>query len=324
MKKVLITGGAGYVGTVLTSKLLYNFHKVRIFDLMLYGNEFAGNPDVESIRGDIRDGEAVARALDGIDTVIHLACISNDPSFELNPALGRSINLTAFSPLVKAAKSAGVRRFINASSSSVYGVSDEPEVTENTKCKPLTDYSQFKLLCEDILNNHSSTDFETVSVRSATVCGYSPRQRLDVIVNILTNQAYFKREMLLMGGTQLRPNIDINDIADFYAALINADSKIINGQTFNYGYENYSLEELAQLVASCFSNEIKITKKKTDDLRSYHISSDKAKAAGFWPKRTIQNSVTQLIVAFKTGLLIDTFDNPKYYNIKMMQKLNLE
>src|SRR5580704_8565568 len=191
LHRVMVTGGAGYVGAVLVPALLDACYAVNVLDLFIYGDDVLahvrGRPGLREIRGDIRDPLAVKRALEGCDAVIHLACISNDPSFELNPALGRSINLDAFVPLVRASKDAGVKRFIYASSSSVYGVKEGVEVTEELSREPLTDYSRFKAECEDLLDKEHERGFVVVTVRPATVCGYSPRQRLDVVVNILTN-----------------------------------------------------------------------------------------------------------------------------------------
>ena len=180
--------------------------------------------------------------------VIHLACISNDPSFELNPKLGESINFKAFEPLVKISKECGVERFIYASSSSVYGIKNTKNVDETQSLEPLTDYSKFKANCEDILLNYESKNFTTIIVRPATVCGFGPRQRLDVVVNILTNLAYHKRKILVYGGEQLRPNIHINDMARIYEVLIEADNKIVSGQVFNAGYENQKVIDLANTV----------------------------------------------------------------------------
>ena len=238
MKTVLVTGGSGYVGSRLLPKLVDAGWKVKNFDLMLYSLPNHADKGVEHIKGDIRDIESIKKALEGVEAVIHLACISNDPSFELSPALGRSINLDSFGPLVHAAKVAGVKRFINASSSSVYGVRDEKEITEDVKCSPITDYSLFKLQTEEILNSYSGGGLIAINVRSATVCGYSPRQRLDVIVNILTNWAYHRNRIKVFGGSQLRPNVHIEDICEFYVNLLDASESDVGGQTFNFGGKN--------------------------------------------------------------------------------------
>ena len=186
---------------------------------MIYGEEVSDpHPNLKKITGDIRDFDLMKKMINGQDVVMHLACISNDPSFELNPDLGRSINLDPFEPMVDMAKKSGVKRFIYASSSSVYGVKDEPNVSENMSLEPLTDYSRFKADCEEILS-YQSDEFTTVTIRPATVCGYSPRQRLDVVVNILTNLAYHNRKISIFGGAQLRPNIHIKDMVNAYLCV---------------------------------------------------------------------------------------------------------
>ena len=212
-QKILITGGAGYVGAQLVPNLLEKGLQVTVLDLMIYGEEVIPQHEkLTVVKGDIRDQSLLRQVMSDQDTVIHLACISNDPSFELNPDLGRSINLDAFRPLVKISRDSGVQLFIYASSSSVYGVKEDPNVHEEMTLEPLTDYSRFKVDCEKIMAEYQSDSFTTVTIRPATVCGYSPRQRLDVVVNILTNLAYHKREVTVFGGSQLRPNIHIADM----------------------------------------------------------------------------------------------------------------
>ena len=232
----------------------------------------ASHPNLKVIKGDIRDQKILKEAIPGHDAVIHLACISNDPSFELNPDLGRSINLDAFRPLVSISRDAGVSRFIYASSSSVYGIKSEPNVTEDISLEPLTDYSKFKADCEKILAEYQSDKFTTVTIRPATVCGYSPRQRLDLVVNILTNLAYHKREISVFGGKQLRPNIHIEDMVDAYLTLLRAPKEKIAGEIFNAGYENHSVREIANMVKEVVGDDVKLVETPSDDNRSYHIS----------------------------------------------------
>ena len=283
-----------------------------------------GNPGLREIKGDIRDIAAIkqsARRLSGGDP---LACISNDPSFELNPDLGRSINLDAFVPMVRAAKEAGVKRFVYASSSSVYGVKPSVEVTEELSREPLTDYSRFKADCEDLLDKEQESGFVTVTVRPATVCGYSTRQRLDVVVNILTNLGYNKGEISVFGGDQLRPNIHIGDMVDIYLLMLAAPASQIDGKVFNAGYENHTVMDLAKMVQSQVGERVKLTVKPTDDPRSYHVSSKKIqKELGFVPHHTIEEAVGDLISAFSTNKLPNSLEDPRYFNIKMMQRLRL-
>ena len=325
MNKIFITGGAGYVGAVLVPNLLENGYVVTVLDLMIYGeNVLPSHPNLNAVKGDIRDHALLQKLLPGHDAVIHLACISNDPSFELNPDLGKSINLDAFQPLVEISKSCSVKRFIYASSSSVYGIKDEPNVHEEMVLEPLTDYSQFKADCEKILAEYQSDDFTTVTIRPATVCGYSPRQRLDVVVNILTNLAYHKREISVFGGDQLRPNIHIADMVEAYMALLNADKEKIAGKIFNAGYENQPVSMIAETVKKVVGEDVKLITTPSDDNRSYHISSQKIKdEIGFETTHTIQDAVEDLCAAFEKGLLPNSLENEMYFNIKRMQNLSL-
>ena len=323
LTKVFITGGAGYVGAVLVPKLLKEGYSVTVLDLMIYGEDvIASHPNLKLIKGDIRDQKLLKESIPGHDAVIHLACISNDPSFELNPNLGRSINLDAFRPLVTISQNAGVARFIYASSSSVYGVKNVPNITEDVLLEPLTDYSKFKADCEKIFQTDK---FTTVTIRPATVCGYSPRQRLDVVVNILTNLAYHKREISVFGGDQLRPNIHIADMVDAYLLLLKAPKEKIAGEIFNAGYENHSVLEIANMVIEVIGPDVKLVATASDDNRSYHISSAKIhKVLGFKAKHSIQEASADLKKAFDQNLLPNSLTEKKYFNIKVMQDVNLK
>ena len=329
IKTVLVTGGAGYVGSVLSPLLLEAGYKVRVLDLFLYGEHVfdavKDNPNLQAIKGDMRDVDLLKSSLAGCDAVIHLACISNDPSFELDPSLGRSINFDAFIPLVDIAKASGVKRFIYASSSSVYGIKEEPNVTEDLKLDPLTDYSKFKAMCEVELEKRRSPGFTTLTVRPATVCGYSPRLRLDLSVNILTNHAINKGQITVFGGAQLRPNFHVRDCAELYVKSLEWPAEKIDGKIYNAGYQNLSINAIAELVRDVVGKDVKIVSTPTDDNRSYHISSEKIKnELGFEPRFTIQDAVKELKEAFEAGKIPDSMTNPLYYNIKRMQEVHLQ
>lgn len=330
MQTIFVTGGAGYVGSALVPQMLNRGYRVKVLDLFIYGKEVFDDvgraANLELIQGDLRDQALLRQALPGCDAVIHLACISNDPSFELNPELGKSINFDAFEPLVQISQAAGVKRFIYASSSSVYGVKDAPNVSEEMALEPLTDYSKYKALCEEVLLRYQAPDFTTVIIRPATVCGYAPRQRLDVIVNILANHAVNTGKIKVFGGEQLRPNIHIQDMVDLYLLLLQLPAAQIAGKIFNAGFENHRVAELAQMVQNIVgADRVTIETVPTDDNRSYHVSSAKIAAElGFVPQHTIEEAVRDLVAAFRAGKLPDSMSAPRYFNIKMMQTINLQ
>jgi nucleoside-diphosphate-sugar epimerase len=331
MSKVLVTGGAGYVGCVLVPKLLDAGYSLVVYDLMLFGSEgLPRHPNLRVIKGDIRNIPAFSAALDGVHSVIHLASISNDPSFELDPALSRSINYDCFELMVVACKSAAVKRFIYASTSSVYGVSDAPEVTEEHPLVPLTDYNKYKGLCEPILLWHQSPEFTTVIIRPATVCGYSPRMRFDLSVNILTNHAVNRGVITVFGGSQKRPNIHIDDLAELYVQLLKFPDTMIDGGIFNAGYQNYTIAELAGMVRSVVEHEmpekapIRIETTPSNDPRSYHVSSKKiAEKLGYTPKRSVEDAVRDICNAFKAGKLPDSLTDDRYVNVRTVRKVGL-
>ncbi len=328
MRKVLVTGGAGYVGCVLVPKLLKAGFQVVVYDLMLFGAD--GLPDhknLKVVKGDLQDIEFFKKNLTGVTDIIHLACISNDPSFELEPGLSKAINYDCFEPMVAACRDAGVKRFIYASTSSVYGVSDAPEVTEEHPLVPLTDYNKYKGLCEPLLLKYQSPDFTTVIIRPATVCGYSPRMRLDLTVNILTNLAVNRGLVTVFGGSQKRPNIHVEDIAELYVNLLDLPASKIAGETFNAGYQNHTVSELARIVKSIVEREmpekapIKVETSPSNDLRSYHVSSKKiAQKLGFVPKRTVEDAVRDICRAFREGKLPNSLEDDKYFNVKTVKK----
>lgn len=322
MKNVLLIGGAGYVGCQLTRKLINNNYNVVVYDLFLYDenvlSDLKNSPKLKLIKGDIRNLDFLETCLENIDIVIHLACISNDPSYELNPNLGKDINFNCFPYLLKKLKKFNIKTFIYASSSSVYGVKKEEVVTEDLSAEPLTDYSLYKLKCEQILLNESSKYKKTI-LRPATVCGYSERQRLDVIVNILTNHAFFNKKIIVHGGNQLRPNIHIDDMCEAYLAVMN-NQDLTNNEIFNVGFENHSVNDLALLVQnSCVGTEI--IREKVIDERSYKISSNKIlKKINFKTKKNVEDAIKDLVFAFNKKKLVNTFNDDKFYNIKIIQK----
>ncbi|HEY2911576.1 MAG TPA: NAD-dependent epimerase/dehydratase [Gemmataceae bacterium] len=320
---VLVTGGAGYVGAVLVPKLLAAGHAVRVLDTYYFGDHVLGavksHPRLTEIKADMRDRDALNYALTGCTAVIHLACISNDPSFELDPSLGKSINYDAFLPLVEQSKKHGVKRFIYASSSSVYGIKDEEQVTEDLPLQPLTDYSKYKAMCEDVLMAAREPGFAVLTLRPATVCGYSPRLRLDLSVNILTNLAVNKREITVFGGSQHRPNLHIQDMTDLYCRTLEWPAEKIDGKIYNAGWQNLSIMEIAEIVKAEVGSDVKIVTSRTDDLRSYRVSSAKIKnELGWSPRHTVPDAVRELVAAFKAGKIPNSLSDPRYFNIKTM------
>jgi nucleoside-diphosphate-sugar epimerase len=325
---VLITGGAGYVGHVLTPRLLAAGYKVTVFDTLYFGANFPNDPNLTVIKGDVRDTAKFKEAVKGQDAVLHLACISNDASFELDENLSKTINYDCFEALVVAAKEAKVKRFVYASSSSVYGVSDSPNVTEDHPLIPLTLYNKFKGMCEPLLWKHKADDFTCVTIRPATVCGYSPRTRLDLSVNILTNHAVNKGVITVFGGNQMRPNLHVEDMVDAYEMMLEAPHEKIHGETFNIGFQNYSIMDIAKMVQKVVQEEIpgreniEIVTTPSNDNRSYHVNSDKVRRVlGFEPKRSIEDAVRDLARAFRNHLLENSFENDAYYNVRTMKKI---
>ncbi len=332
MSKILVTGGAGYVGSRLTLDLAEKNHEVIIYDSCYFGKDhIKDNKNIKLIEGDIRDKIKFEAAVNGCDTVIHLACISNDPSFDLNEDLSKSINFDCFEDLVSISKKNGVEKFIYASSSSVYGFSDDPNVTEDHPLVPLTLYNKFKGMCEPVLKKYLDNKFRGVIIRPATVCGYAPHCRLDLSVNILTNHAVNNKKIIVLGGgQQKRPNLHVNDMSRAYLNLMDNDFKLINGETFNVSFENKKIIELAEIVSSNvkkFFNYDKVeieVKSETVDNRSYHVNSDKIKKVlNFEPKYNIDDAVNSLCQAFKDGKLPNSLTDPKYINVTTLKNMDV-
>jgi nucleoside-diphosphate-sugar epimerase len=327
MRRVLVTGGAGYVGHVLVPRLLDEGYDVNVYDTFWFGDALPDSPRLTRVRGDLRDGARFRRAVEGADAVIHLACISNDTSFALDEKLSTSINRDAFEPILKAGEAAGIKRFINASTSSVYGVSEAPEVFEDHEKVPLTYYNRYKWECEQMLVRFDPS-FAWVTIRPATVCGYSPRCRLDLSVNILTNHAVNKGKILVFGGTQKRPNLHIRDMVEAYCLLLRLPAERIDRRTYNCGFQNLTIMQIAETVKReveavfPLRTPIKIAVSASDDLRSYHINSDKIRRElGFEPRHTVEDAVRDLCAAFKAGLLPNSFADDRYYNVRALKAL---
>ena len=330
-KKIFITGGAGYVGSRLVESLLKNSYEVTVFDIMWFGSEhLPKNPDLEIIKGDIRDTIYLKKCSKNHDIFLHLACVSNDTSYQLNEKLSKEINFDCFEPMVIAAKENKISRFIYASTSSVYGVSKEKNVKENHPLIPLTDYNKYKGMCEPILLKNTNSDFEGVIFRPATVCGYSSRQRFDLSVNILTNHAMINNIIRVFGGEQLRPNLNIKDYIRAVNLLVEAPSELIKNQIFNVGYQNLSISDLAEMVKKVLekkyeNKKITIKYENSDDKRSYHINSDKiSEILGFKPMHTIEEAIIEIADAIESKKYKDTFNNDLYHNVKRLLNINIK
>jgi nucleoside-diphosphate-sugar epimerase len=332
LKHVLVTGGTGYVGARLLPHLLAAGRRVRSLDLSLYGDyaiealkaderwgEWEGR--FSHVDGDVRDPAAVQEAMAGVDTVIHLAAISNDPTGEIDDTLTRQMNFDCVGLLVSLAREAGVKRFINASSSSVFGIKEETDVVETLEPEPISAYSRYKMLAEWIVIAAATPEFTTVNVRPATVCGYSPRQRFDLTVNKLTADAIRKGVITVHGGQQRRPNVSMTDVIHLYNTLIDAPTERINGRTFNFGFENHKIIDIAKIIQDELSDlevEIKIT--DVHDQRDYHISSAKLqRALGYEPVGSIRQAVAEVRKALLEDGLFSDIDAPQHYNMKSMK-----
>jgi len=309
--KILLTGGCGYIGTNLTEALLDLGHYVTVVDIMWFGNYLNPHKNLNIIQSDIRDIDAIP--MKGIDTVMHLANIANDPTGDLNARLTWEVNALSSKFLIEKAIENNVKQFIFASSGSVYGIKEESQVTEDLPLVPITDYNKTKMISESVLL--SFRDEITLNiVRPATVCGYSPRMRLDLSVSLLTMHALTKGKITVFGGKQIRPNIHMNDMVSVYLHLLNLDSK--DAGIYNAGFENISILDIANKVCNQIPSEIVVT--ESDDPRSYRLNSDKLLKTGFRPKWNVENGIQEVIKAYKEGQL-DVED--RYYNMKVMMKL---
>ena len=309
--KILLTGGCGYIGTNLTEALLDLGHYVTVVDIMWFGNYLNPHKNLNIIQSDIRDIDAIP--MKGIDTVMHLANIANDPTGDLNARLTWEVNALSSKFLIEKAIENNVKQFIFASSGSVYGIKEESQVTEDLPLVPITDYNKTKMISESVLL--SFRDEITLNiVRPATVCGYSPRMRLDLSVSLLTMHALTKGKITVFGGKQIRPNIHMNDMVSVYLHLLNLDSK--DAGIYNAGFENISILDIANKVCDQIPSEIVVT--ESDDPRSYRLNSDKLLKTDFHPKWNVDKGIDDVIKAYQEGKL-EVED--RYYNMKVMMKL---
>ena len=306
---ILVTGACGYKGTQLVPKLLARGWRVTALDTMWFGNFLDAHPDLEVVEGDVRETDVLD--LDGFDAIIHLASIANDPCGDLDPKLTWEVSALATMQLADKAVRQGVGRFIYASSGSVYGVKEEPKVTEELELVPISEYNKTKMVAERALLSYRD-DLVVQIVRPATVCGYSPRMRLDVSVNMLTMQALTNGRITVFGGAQTRPNIHIDDITDLYLFLLDHPE---HGGIYNAGFENISILDIAEMVTGHVPAEIVVT--ESNDPRSYRINSDKLLATGFAPRKTVEDAIVEIAAKYRAGELKD---EERFYNLKWMQK----
>jgi nucleoside-diphosphate-sugar epimerase len=306
---IFLTGACGYKGSVLVPKLLKAGHRVVAFDIMWFGNFLEPHPDLTIVKGDIRNPRDFN--LEGIDAIIHLSSVANDPCGDLDPKLTWEISCLATMQLADRARRSRIRRFIYASSGSVYGIKDEPEVTEDLELLPISEYNKTKMCGERIVLSYKD-DMVVQIVRPATVCGYSPRQRLDVSVNMLTMQALTNRRMTVFGGEQTRPNIHIDDITDLYLFLLDHPE---HAGIYNAGFENISIMEIARLVTKHVEADIVVT--PSSDPRSYRVNSDRLLATGFRPKKTVEDAIKELVGIYAQGRLSN---EDRWYNLKWMER----
>ena len=310
---ILITGGCGYVGTVLTETLLNDGHKINVIDTQWFGNHLKEHPNLINIKGDIRNIESIN--LEKIDTILHLANIANDPAVELNPTLSWEVNVLAAQQLADKAIRNGVKHFVYASSGSVYGVKDEPQVTEELSLVPISVYNKTKMVAERVLLSYKDK-MQVHCIRPATVCGMSPRMRLDVSVNMLTFQALKNKKITVFGGNQTRPNIHMKDMVRVYQHFVN-NSDIESG-CYNAGFENISILQIAEMVKNKLGAEIIVS--ESNDPRSYRQNSDKLLNTGFKQEYGVDYAINEIIDAYNDKTLVES---DSCYTVKWMKNLNL-
>ena len=310
---VLVTGGCGYTGTKLTAALLARpDRQVTVLDTQWFGNYLTPHPNLTVHTGDVRRIDEFDLA--PYDAVVHLANIANDPAVELNPYASWDVNVLATMRLIDRAARAGVGQFVFASSGAVYGVRSEPQVTEDLDLMPISEYNKTKMVAERVILSYSDQLVTTI-FRPATVCGCSPRMRLDLAVNLLTMQALSKGRMTVFGGSQVRPNIHIDDLVDLYVFAL---ERRLAG-VYNAAFENLTILEIAERIAAYVPAEIAV--QPSNDPRSYRLCSDKLQATGFAPKKNVSIAVRELADAFRAGTLKD---EPNFHNVSWMKERHLE
>ncbi len=307
--RILVTGACGYKGTVLVPKLLAAGHDVVALDIMWFGNFLKPHPRLTVIRADVRNVEGID--LGGVEAIIHLSSVANDPCGDLDPKLTWEISCLATMQLADKAVRKGIKHFVYASSGSVYGVKDEPQVTEDLELKPISEYNKTKMVAERVLLSYSD-QMAVQIIRPATVCGYSPRMRLDVSVNMLTMQALTREHITVFGGNQTRPNIHIDDITDIYLFMLDHPE---HRGIYNAGFENISIMDIAERVVEHAPAKITVT--ESNDPRSYRVNSDRLLATGFRPKKTVDDAIRELVHRFRSGELKD---EERFHNLKWMQR----
>lgn len=323
MSKILVTGGAGYTGSVLVNKLLLRGYKVKVIDLLIYGSFLAPHPNLEIVKKDIRSKDIINDLAD-VETVFHLAGVSNDPGYGMNPIVGDEINYNAVQQLLEFSKASGVRKFVYPSSCSVYGESVEHEVHEESPINIINNYSRCKVLSEEIILKSSSKDFCCTILRPATVCGVSPRQRFDLLINGFVNYSYFNKEILLSGSQRIRPSVHIDDLTNLYEMLIKIPDKQINGQIFNVAFENRTVYQTAKLVSEIVGGVKIIDDTGHSDKRSYYVNSQKIQSIlNFTPQYQVSDAIQSLYAALREQRFTNTLTDSIFYG-KLRQPMFLK
>ena len=312
-KKILVTGGCGYVGSVLVNKLLKKNAHVVVYDTQWFGNYLEKNNKLEFIRDDIRNIDKYN--LEKFDKIVHLANIANDPGVELNPSLSWEVNVLASHQIMDKINNSSVDQIVYASSGSVYGVKEEENVTEELSLVPISIYNKTKMVSEKVLMSFKDK-FKVHCIRPATVCGISPRMRLDVSVNMLTFQALKNKVMTIHGGQQVRPNIHISDLTN--AIIHFLENQNIESGVYNAGFENLSILDIAKRVNEKVKSEIKIL--PVNDIRSYRLNSDKLLNTGFKKEKSVNNAIDEIVKNFNDGKLVE---KDSYYTVKWMKHLKI-